>query len=125
MNREVITVKPDDSLSRVKEIFFSRRIHHLPVVEGRKLVGMISYNDLVKVGRNFDEYDRIQVREVMTTKIAALEPEDKIGAAAQVFLENLFHGLPIVNGQKEVVGIVTTHDILRYEFKKEYPNEDV
>ena len=57
----------------------------------------------------------------MTTKVATLGPTELIGAAAQVFLEHLFHGLPIVDEDHNLVGIVTTHDILKYQFYKAYP----
>lgn len=125
MTRNVVTVAPTDMLSRAKELMFANDIHHLPVVEGKKLVGMISTYDLAKLGKAFSEYDQIRVSDVMTRKLAKLEPNDKVGAAAEIFLEHLFHGLPIVNERGELMGILTTHDILRYEFHKEYPKQDL
>jgi acetoin utilization protein AcuB len=122
MTREVLTVKPGDDLNVVKDILFSKRIHHLPVVEGKKMVGIITSYDLVKLGKAHEDYSNIKVETVMTRGVATLGPNEKIGAAAEVFLENLFHGLPIVNERGELVGIVTTHDILKYEFLREYPN---
>jgi len=38
-----------------------------------------------------------------------------------VLMEHLFHAIPIVNDKHELVGIVTTYDVLRYEYNKEYP----
>lgn len=122
MTREVLTVKPGDNLNVVKDILFTKRIHHLPVVEGKKMVGIITSFDLVKLGKAHEDYAGITVESVMTRGVATLGPNEKIGAAAEVFLENLFHGLPIVNERGELVGIVTTHDILKYEFLREYPN---
>lgn len=125
MTREVITVKPEDKLTVVKDILFSKRIHHIPVVSGKKLVGIITSYDLIKLGKGHEEYDNILVKEVMTPRIGTLGPNDKIGAAAEVFLENLIHGLPIVNEANELLGIITTHDVLKYEFLKEYPNHQL
>jgi acetoin utilization protein AcuB len=122
MTREVVTVKPGDDLNVVKNILFTKRIHHLPVVDGKKMVGIITSFDLVKLGKAHDDYGDIKVETVMTQHVATLGPDEKIGAAAEVFLENLFHGLPIVDERGELVGIVTTHDILKYEFLREYPN---
>jgi len=122
MTRNVVTVRPDDPLTVVKDILFQKHLHHIPVVNGRKLLGIITSFDLVKLGKCEEDYDKIKVKEVMTIKVATMAPHEKIGAAAQVFLENLFHGLPIVNEDYELVGIITTHDILKYEFHKEYPN---
>lgn len=50
-----------------------------------------------------------------------LEPEDKIGTAAELFLDNRFHALPVVS-DGYLVGLVTTFDVLRYEFKKNILN---
>ena len=122
MTKDVVTVTPEDTLKVVKDILFTRHLHHLPVVQGKKLVGIFTSYDLVKLGKSAEEYANIRVEEVMTRKIATMSPNEKIGAAAQVFLENLFHGLPIVDESNNLVGIITTHDILKYQFHKEYPN---
>ena len=120
MTSNLVTVAPNDSLTMVKDIFQKSRIHHLPVVDGKKLVGIVTTGDLVWLNKKFDEYADIAVKDVMTKKMATLEPDEKIGAAAEVLLEHLFHAIPIVtNG--DLVGIVTTFDILKYEFSKEYP----
>ena len=126
MTTKVITVHPEDKLTVVKDILFNKRIHHIPVVKGpkNKLVGIITSYDIFKLDRGFDEYDSILVQDVMTKKTATLHPHEKIGAAAQVFLRHLFHGLPIVNDELELLGIVTTHDVLKYNFDREYPNDE-
>jgi CBS domain-containing protein len=85
MTKDVITVSPKTALGEVKKILFSNRIHHLPVVEKTKLVGIISTYDLVKIEVNFENVEQDPVESYMTTKIARLEPQDKIGSAAEVF----------------------------------------
>lgn len=125
MTKDVITVSPNATLGEVKKLLFSNRIHHLPVVEKNKLVGIISTYDLVKIEDNFDNVAEKNIQPYMTTKIARLEPQDKIGSAAEVFLENMFHGLPIVNEKDELQGIVTTHDVLMFLFDKEYPDHKI
>lgn len=123
MATNLVTVHPDDSLEVVKELLFTRHIHHIPVVEDEKLVGVITSWDLIKSNKKFEEYSQHKVRELMTKKVASLGPNDSIGAAAMVFLKHLFHGLPIVDGENRLVGVITTHDILKYEFLKEYPDD--
>jgi CBS domain-containing protein len=122
MSKNLITVGPGDTLDKVKDIFVNNKIHHLPVVEGEKLVGLVTTWDLWKINKPFEQYDSIPVKKVMTTRIATLEPKSKIGTAAEVFLENLFHALPIVDEGK-LVGIITSFDVLKYEFRKAYPNQ--
>jgi len=121
MVTDLKTVSPDATLDIVRELFQQNRIHHLPVVEGKQLVGMISTTDLYKLGKPFDEYRGIKVKEVMTNKVGTLFSNEQIGAAAEVFLENLFHAVPIVNEERELVGLVTTFDVLKFQFEQEYP----
>jgi acetoin utilization protein AcuB len=121
MTKNPISLVPHDTLDMVKSIFAKYRIHHLPVVDGRKLVGILTTYDMWKLNTTFDQYSTIKVEDVMNKKIAVVEAEDKIGTAAELFLDNRFHALPVVeNGN--LVGIVTSFDVLKYEFLKEYPN---
>lgn len=123
MTKDVLSLKPDNSIKDAETVFKQKKIHHLPVTTADgKLVGIMSSQDFFKIGNPESEYDKIPVSEVMTKNIARLEAHEKIGAAAQVFLENLFHGLPIVDEEDKLVGIITTHDVLAYLFDKEYPN---
>ena len=123
MTANLLTVSPHQKLTAVLELLEGHRIHHVPVVDGRKLVGLITTYDLFKLNRLQSDYDNIEVKDVMTTKLATLEPSAKIGTAAEVFLENYFHALPIVNEDGDLLGIVTTFDTLKYMYYKEYPWE--
>jgi CBS domain-containing protein len=122
MTRNVITVGPDDKLSTARDIFLKKRVHHLPVVIGNRLLGILTTYDLFKFVQKNGDYDSTIIRDVMTTHIATLEPEDKVGSAAELFLENLFHAVPVVK-DGELVGIVTSFDVIKYEFQKEYPTQ--
>ncbi len=122
MTTNLITVHPKDTLLDVKGIFDEHRIHHLPVVEYKKLLGIISKTDLLMYQRNYDkipykdvfEESRLKaynVKDVMTTGLAVLSPDDRIDVALEVFKENILHAIPIVeNG--DLVGLLTTHDII-------------
>lgn len=126
MTRNVITAQQDDSLSVAKNIFLNNKVHHLPIVMGSNLVGILTTYDLFKLNGSFNgrSFDDIKIREVMTKHVATLEPEDKIGSAAELFLENLFHAIPIVK-DGNLQGIVTSFDVIKYEFMKEYPTQPV
>ena len=122
MTKNVITAGPDDKLSVARDVFMKNRVHHLPIVRGTQLVGILTTYDMFKLIDSGHDYDHVHIKEVMTKHVATLEPGDKIGSAAELFLENLFHAVPIVeNG--ELVGIVTSFDVIKYEFHKEYPSQ--
>ncbi|MBK7359089.1 MAG: CBS domain-containing protein [Saprospiraceae bacterium] len=121
MVRDVICVSPTDTLQKVKELLINNRIHHVPVVENdMKLVGIITTYDLFKLAVDHKDYPTTKVGNVMTKILATIEPIDKVGTAAEVFMEHLFHALPVVDNGK-LVGIVTSFDVLRYEYNREYP----
>jgi len=124
MSKNVISVGPEDTLAIVREILFEKHFHHLPVIDGTKLVGIITSWDLLKTDKKLEEYGGMKVKELMTTTVATLRPKELIGAAAMVFLKNLFHGIPIVDDDGNLKGVITTHDVLKYQFSKEYPDDD-
>lgn len=121
MTTDVVTLGPDNTLGEVRAILLEKHIHHIPIVEGRKLVGMITSWDIFKLGKSAEEYSSIKIKEVMTTRVATLDPDQHLGAVAEVLTRHLFHAVPIVNDDHELLGIVTSTDIVRYEHTKEYP----
>lgn len=123
MTTKIVTLSPDDSLANVKDVFEKNTIHHIPIVQGGNLVGLVSKHDFEKFhkGMSMHYEDRFvnqttlhmhKVKEIMVAHLAKLEPTDRINVALDVFLLNRFHALPVVeNGA--LVGIVTTHDIIK------------
>jgi CBS domain-containing protein len=121
MTKDVVTLNPDNTLGEVREILLSKHIHHIPIVEGKKLVGMVTSWDIFKLGKSVAEYQDMKVSEIMTRRVATLDPDQHLGAVADVLTRHLFHAVPIVNDEHELLGIVTSTDIIRYEHTKEYP----
>ncbi len=127
MTTQLLTLHPDDSFQAVKKLFEEKDFHHLPVVEpGGRLVGIISKEDLYKVAYiltlnttgptySLKQMESLTAKDMMTRYPIFLDPDDSIGLAADIFLANKFHALPIVEDDT-LVGIVTTHDLLRYSF---------
>lgn len=122
MTKQVITVSAEDSLSTVKEIFDKFNIHHIPVLHIRKIEGIISKSDLLLFLRGFTnvEEDNLldearlrnyKAKDIMTTRMAKVESSDKMNVVLEVLKINRFHALPVVDND-ELVGIITTHDII-------------
>ena len=119
MTRNPVSLPVESSLADVMRVFANQRIHHLPVVDNKRLVGLITTYDLWRQDTPFENYANIKVTDVMTRRLAKISPDDKIGTAAELFLDKRIHALPVVE-EGVLVGIVTSFDVLRYEFKKEY-----
>jgi len=118
MTRNPRTVSPGDPLSAAAQIMREHRFNHLPVVEGGKLVGILSDTDLRNasldaMARGVGEGppgDR-PVREVMRTEVWSLTPEDSVEDALLVISREKFGALPVLSGDR-LVGIITKMDLL-------------
>lgn len=130
MTTDIITVNPRQTMNIVKEIFSAHNIHHIPVISERKVVGMISKIDFFKIqhgiaifkSKEVEEYNNAILRslfvsEVMTKQVAKLFVDDSVGIAFDMFKENYFHAIPIVDKEENIAGIVTTFDLLNYASK--------
>lgn len=122
MTTDLITAKPTTKLDKIRKTFMNHKIHHLPIMDKGSIVGLVTTYDLWKNEIAPQDYSETPVSKVMTTQIAKIRPTDKIGTAAELFLDNRFHALPVVNEHNHLMGIVTSFDVLLYEFKKAYPN---
>lgn len=123
MTTKLHTVQPQDPLTKVKALFDAYNIHHLPVVEGRKVVGIISKSDFLHFDHGFTiEYcddplysrrlELQQAKDIMTKMVISVLPSVPISLAIEIFIANKFHALTVVkNGN--LLGIITTHDIVK------------
>lgn len=122
MSTDMITVSPEQTVGDVLQIMERKRLQQLPVVDGEnKLVGLITTYDLWQNCRTRPDCEDSFVGDVMTTNVVRLAPKDKVGTASELFMDRRFKTLPVVNLRNELKGVVTAFDVIRYSFKKEYP----
>ncbi len=118
MTRNVMTVGPEESAARAWGLCRERNIRHLPVVEGGRLVGIVSDRDLRDLSPPRATADQentlgwVQIRDMMSTGVVTAHPLDTIEHAAKVIYENRFNCLPVV-ADDELVGIITSSDLVR------------
>ncbi len=123
MSSKLHTVNPSDKLVKVKELFDTFKIHHIPVVKFKEIVGIVSKTDLLYFMRGYhlNDEDRFvnearlrafTAEEIMTKGMAKIGPHDRISVALEIFLANRFHAIPVVEND-ELVGIVTTFDVIK------------
>jgi len=121
MSKNVTTASPRQTVGDVLALMEQKRLQQLPVVEGGKLVGLITTYDLWHNCRQNPGCQEKLVSDVMTSAVVKLAPKDKVGTAAELFMDRRFKTLPVVNLQDELKGVVTAFDVIKYSFKKEYP----
>ena len=124
MTKIVVKLNLSDDLTKAEMLFKKHHIRHIPVVYSNKIVGMLSYTDLLRISFadaiDDDEdvvdttvYNMFTVEQVMAKKLVSISPDTTIKEAAQILATKEFHALPVCEGEL-LVGIVTTTDLIKY-----------
>jgi acetoin utilization protein AcuB len=123
MSKKLITVELEDKLSVVKDIFESMNIHHLVVVEDKKVFGVVSDRDLYKaLSPNIGKMNETpkdaatlnkQVYHIVTRRPVVLTPTATIAEVINIFNANNFSCIPIADHEMKPVGIITIRDIIK------------
>ncbi len=117
MTREVATLPPQATAGEALALSVERRIRHMPVVEGGRLVGIVSDRDLRSAipalgdPARSEALGRVRVREIMTREVATARPGDPVEEAANAMREKKIGCLPVVE-EGALVGIVTSSDVM-------------
>jgi len=124
MTKNILTVDINDSLEKAEHLFKKHKIRHIPVVEQKKIVGMLSLNDLLRISFadgaykeeenvSSDIYEMFSISQLMVRKPETVKSTATVRDVAELLTKTQFHSLPVVDNE-EVVGMVTTTDLLKY-----------
>ncbi len=125
MSTHLVTVHHGEPVSKVRQLIREHGIHHIPVVSGQKLVGIISNSDVLRVsfGDAFNADERavdatldhtMTIEQLMQKDPVAVRENAPIREAAQTLADGNFHSLPVVSDGQKLVGMVTSTDLIRY-----------
>lgn len=124
MSKSIVSVKMDDIIGHVKDLFEQHSFHHLLVVDAGKLVGVVSDRDLLKaISPNLGTAAETvkdsmslskRVHKIMSRKIISVTPDTGLFHALQLFNQNKISCLPVVDKANHPVGILTWRDILKH-----------
>lgn len=129
MSTQLIILNTSDSLEKAEHLFKKHKIRHIPVIEGqKKIVGMLSLTDLLRISfadGAYEEEDDIEsvvyemftLSQVMAKNIKSVSPNTSIKEVAELLAAREFHAVPVVE-QGDLVGIVTTTDLIKYLLKQ-------
>lgn len=124
MSTNVVKLNLSDDLTKAEGLFKKHQIRHIPVVEGDRIIGMLSLTDLLRISfvdavddddSDVDTtvYNIFTIEQVMAKKLVTVSPQTTIKETAQILAAREFHALPVCDGDL-LVGIVTTTDLIRY-----------
>lgn len=126
MTKDVLYLTEEDNLSQIKDTMERFSLRHLPVVDGRRLVGLVTHRDLLRVAvSELADNDQVRserqkrlventfVAKIMTRRPETVFPDTPIVEAAEMLVASKFGCLPVVDSEGNLVGIVTEHDFLK------------
>ncbi|SHE11599.1 Hypoxic response protein 1 [Chlamydia abortus] len=119
MTDEIETVKPTDSAHDIALKMKRHDTGFMPVVEGKKLLGVVTDRDLVIRGMAEKKEGTATAEQLMSRDIKTVEPETSVDEAAKIMARGQIRRLPVVeNG--ELIGVVSIGDMaVRHIFESE------
>jgi acetoin utilization protein AcuB len=124
MSAPAITIQPDTPFQEALKLMQTCKIRRLPVVENdNRLVGIVSERDLLHAApspaTSLSVWEmnyllwRLRVCDLMTEKVLAVTPTTPLQVAAQMMVDRKIGGLPVIDEQQHVVGVITETDIFK------------
>lgn len=135
MTDNVISVAGNTPLSEAHQLMKSNSIRRLPVVNKGKLIGLVTIGDVREASPSDATtlsiwelnylWAQLTVERVMTRDLLTVTPDSPILDAAQIMLDNKVSGLPVVDSDGNLAGIITESDIFRLLVRSRTPNATV
>lgn len=124
MTTDVKTVQLGQPLSEARRLLSELDVHQVPVVDGGRLVGMVTTTDIMRLSFGLGSSDPKQLdaildhtyalEDAMTAELVRITPGTTVRDAALVFQRGRMHSLPVVDDAGHLQGIVTTTDMIGY-----------
>jgi acetoin utilization protein AcuB len=120
MKKHVATIRPADNLSLAVQNMLWAGVRHLPVVESGELVGILSERDILSYsGRHGGTAKNALTSDAMSSPARFASPDDTIAVVSKRMADERLGCMPIVE-HGNLVGIITTVDLLANEGKEEF-----
>ncbi|OQX86578.1 MAG: hypothetical protein B6D55_05735 [Candidatus Omnitrophica bacterium 4484_70.2] len=114
MTCDVATVTPDTTLKEAAEKMAYYRVGNVLVVHNNRLEGIVTDTDLTRKAIAKGKGPNTKVKEIMTSPVKFVSPEDDVFHVSDKLLMNKITRLPVIDVKnKKLLGIITTKDILR------------
>ncbi|MBQ8179265.1 MAG: CBS domain-containing protein, partial [Candidatus Methanomethylophilaceae archaeon] len=117
--RNLPAVDKGMEITKIAELMVSNNCRQLPIVNGKKVVGIIERNRLVEVARGIRALKEIKVWEIMSNPVESVRVNDLMDDALELMIREDYRTIPVVNDANNVVGIVGMREIIDNNWKKE------
>jgi len=119
MSKPVRTVESNEKLSAALAVMGKHDIGNVVVVEGQRLVGIVTERDVVRQMLKDSRVLQEPVKQVMSKPVITASPDSTVQEALEIMLKNNIRQLPVVQ-ESALVGIVTDKDLMRSVLRVSY-----
>lgn len=145
MHKPFVTVTPDESVRKAIELIFNFHFSGIPVVQGKKLVGIITEEDILQklfpsvkdfmenisnardfeaMEKNISDLMTVPVKNLMTKHVRTVGADNPIMRAQSMMIVNGVGRLPVIDEKRNLVGIISQGDIFRAVVGSEIPHNE-
>ena len=117
--RNLPTVSKDMEITKIAEMMVSSNCRQLPILNGKKVVGVIERNRLIDIARDIKALKEIRVWEIMSNPVESVKANDLMDDALELMIREDYRTIPVVNDANNVIGIVGMREIIDNNWKKE------
>jgi CBS domain-containing protein len=111
MTQATVSDAPDDTLAEASAKMWRQQTGSLLIMEAGRLIGIVTERDLLKtIGEGHDPKS-VSLRDVMTSDVVTVDADKPVREAARIMFDKWFRHLPVVDGDGNVVGIVSLRDL--------------
>lgn len=112
MTPAALTDAADDTVTEASAKMWQQQTGSLLVMEGNRLLGIVTERDVLRVVAEGQDAKHATLREIMTRDPVTIDPETDLVDAANIMFDKWFRHLPVVTSDGEVVGVLSTRDLL-------------
>ena len=113
MTRDVQTVRPDQPVQQAASFMLSADAGSIPVIDGDRLIGMITDRDIAVRGVAKGYGPDTPVRELMTNDVICVRSDEDVDDVATKMSDAQVRRLPVIDDQERLCGIVSLGDLSR------------
>ena len=117
--RNIQTATVDMKITEIAEMFIKNNSRQIPVLNGKKIVGIVKRNKIIDIVNDIKALKEIKVWEIMTNPVEAVKAHDLMDDALAIMVANDIRTLPVVDETDRVIGVVGMREIIDNNWKKE------
>lgn len=117
--RQLPAVTMDMQITKIAEIMVSSNCRQLPVLNGKKIIGIVRRTKLIEIVRGIKALKEIKVWEIMTNPVESVKANDLMDDAMDMMIRGDYRTMPVVNDANNIIGIVGMREVIDCNWRKE------